>query len=45
MIGTTDWRPLERTALSYAVRLASHERPHVTQVARSGQVCGPFAGL
>ncbi len=28
-------RPLERTVLSYAVWLASHERPHVRQVERA----------
>lgn len=28
-------RPLERTVLSYAVWLASHERPHVKQVERT----------
>lgn len=28
-------RPLERTVLAYATRLASHERPHVRQVGRA----------
>ena len=28
-------RPRERTVLAYGVRLASHERPHVTQLGRA----------
>ena len=28
-------RPVELTALSYAERLARHERPHVKQIARA----------
>jgi hypothetical protein len=36
-------RPLERTVLSYAVWLASHERPHLRQLERAVPA-GPASG-